>query len=210
MFEFGSIKHLINKLIKKKEVESDQRKKDTDKPTNYVYLSNAVDYRYASVYKKIWYLRGRFDWFDNLTFTDEKVAEEMVDMLQEIVAELDNIAFSFFPEMDVVMSILNLKHDVLSYYIQYVENINMDKDYVSIDWKDPNPTSYELLWIYRAIFEEAKAEQNVKTMYEICMILGQIQKALPNTQKNDKKAIKDIVSNIMAEAERILDSKKNK
>lgn len=126
--------------------------------TNYKFLPNDGLYKSMHKFEKLWYLRGRFDYFHLLASKNSVAADKQVEMLSEICEELANLAFHQ-SNMDDVLAICNLKFNVEQYYKQFTLGMFLGRDCFnySVEHCDDlmQMNIYDEIWILRSMFDEA-------------------------------------------------------
>ena len=139
----------------------DDKKRET---TSYEYLPNDEVYKSKHVYEKIWYLRGRFDWFNSKANKNYIAADASVGMLDEIVQELESLAFS---NLEHCLEIFNLRNNVYTYYERYTYDANcedvFDYDFPQDEYGKPKtmPTNiFDEIWILRSLYDSAVEKGN--------------------------------------------------
>ena len=193
------IKRLIPKFVlefrKKENISSTTDKNSESKAvTNYQYLCNDPIYTDANVITKIWYLRGRFDWFDHVARQSKITADTSIELLNEIMMELDNIAYSM-PNMYDACSFLNIKNNVMAYYLQYNGELDKDTDYFHAQVEYQSPV-YEQIWCLRYMFDCAYASNSKQIYQDVCNWLKTLQFS---AEEDEAKAIKKILKDVQRE-----------
>lgn len=151
---FDKFKRIIPKMFNKsKKVEvTNSSNVQSDKP-EYIYrhLSNGDLYKNANIITKIWYLRGRFNWFDEFNAAFNSKNGEFDDMLDEIMCELSNLAFQQ-KDMNALIAIINNRNGVALYSEEMkAGNLNYDEHFHAFI---PNEAhAYEKIWCLRYMYD---------------------------------------------------------
>jgi len=186
------IPQITIKFNKKEDVTKNSNGSNSNNSeTNYQYLCNGPVYRNANIITKLWYLRGKFDWFDNISKQSKCTADTSVNLLNEIMKELENLAYSMVNMFDAC-AFLNIRNNVMSYYFQYIGQLDKDTDYFhsQVEYKD---SVYEQIWCLRYMFDCAY-ESNSKQIYQdVCNWLKTL---LLSLKEDEAKAIKKILKDV--------------
>ena len=196
---FDKFKRIIPKIsekfrAKEKVEKIDQEETDILPVTEFKYLSNDVAYRNATILEKLWYLRMKLDWFDDVLMSNNVTADSMSEMLCEIIEELDRLAYSR-KNMQDVLGILNIKHDVLGYNMQYRGELNHDADYLHVQ-VDEKSSIYEQIWCLRYMFDCACVADSNEIHADVC---GWLKSLLASVSGRDADAIKKFLKEVKDE-----------
>jgi len=196
---FEKIKRIIPSLTKKIKKDKSEIKCKEDNVQDYPvaeynHLSNAPEYRNATFITKIWYLRGKMDWFDNVLMSSNVTADSMSELLTEIMEELDRIAYSR-KNMNDTCAFLNLKHNVLAYSMEYRGEIDNSVDHFHAE-VDSGASIYEQIWCLRYMFDCACIADSKEICSDVC---GWLKTILVTVDGRDAEAIKKILKQVKEE-----------
>ena len=196
---FKKIKRIIPNLTEKLKKNNIEDKHQEDVESDYPvvefrHLSNGPEYRNANLILKVWYLRGKMDWFDNVLMSSSVTADSMSELLTEIMEELDRIAYSR-KTMNDTCAFLNLKHNVLGYYMQYRGELNHDTDYYDVP-VDETSSIYEQIWCLRYMFDCACVADSKEIFSDVC---GWLKSMLTSVDGKEAEAIKKLLKQVKEE-----------
>lgn len=201
MPNFDKFRRLIPEKILKKIQKINQKYepvKEYDIVGNFKYLDNTSRYFEANIYTKIWYLRGKFNWFIDLSKRNAMIADAHIEMLKEIESELLRLAYQQ-KDMDAFVAIFNLSSSVVAFYERYVNGVEITDNSKSSE-SEIDSSLIEDLWLMRELYDESKEQLNFDCMMDICKGVKVLAKRVKGPDElEDYNAVLDIHKKIKDE-----------
>lgn len=196
---FDKFKRIIPKISEKlkskeKPANSEQIKEEVLPCVVYKHLSNGPEYRNASIISKLWYLRTKLDWFDDIAMSNNITADSMCEMLDEIIEELGRLAYSR-KDMNDTIALLNIQHQVIGYNMQYKGELDHDEDFFDVQ-VDGNGSIYEQIWGLRYMFDCACVVDNNEIHADV---IGWLKSLVVSVEGEDAEAIKKMLKQVKDE-----------
>ena len=199
------LKRLIPKMFLKEEVQTEtkaerkiseelKKKIEAEPPRVYKFLDDTESYHDANILTKLWYLRGRMDWFDDISYKSALTADSSIDMLEEVGNRLSELAFEQ-SDWDDIASLLGLSSKVKMYHKQYEFGSDDGLDYFEPTVEEDS-NIYEQIWYVRYLYDVGCIADNPETLKSAVVWIKNI---LAEAKEEDKPALKRILKDVKSE-----------
>jgi len=210
--DFEKFKRIIPDLIDKVKNKFSEENLEPSSTTNdeakivtrYKYLPNDQHFRNLHLYEKIWFLRGKFDYFHLTAGRSQSYADSSVEMLEEISEELETLACEQ-TTIEKFLWLYQLKFNVDHYYKQYVNDEFEGEDCFNYDFPDERNGDkmnvFDELWILRSLYDSAMESGNSEGIKSAKLWLKSIESSCFGEEV-------DAVKRIMARVKQQIKNKK--